>query len=44
MMRDAMAAEERSRRQEVGHSLGMPKLQVQRPEMAKADQARVAGR
>jgi hypothetical protein len=44
MMRDAMAAEERSRRQEAGHSFGMPKLQVQRPEMAKADQARVAGR
>ena len=44
LMRDAMAAEERSRRQEIGHSLGLPRVQVQRPEVAKAAQARVAGR
>lgn len=46
MMRDAMAAEERSRRREAGHSLGLPRVQVQapRPEQAQADQARVAGR
>jgi len=44
MMRDAIAVEERSRRQEAGHSLALPRVQVQRPTMAKADQARVAGR
>ncbi|WP_431270204.1 hypothetical protein [Dankookia sp. P2] len=44
LMRDAMAAEERSRRHEAGHSLGLPRVQVQRPESAKAEQARVAGR
>ncbi|TDH58125.1 hypothetical protein E2C06_34190 [Dankookia rubra] len=44
MMRDAMAAEERSRRQEVGHGAALPRVQVQRPVMAKAEQARIAGR
>jgi hypothetical protein len=44
MMRDAMAAEERSRRQEMGHTPGLPRVQVQRPEVAKAEQARFAGR
>ena len=44
LMRDAMAAEERSRRQEAGHSVALPRVQVQRPEVAKAAQARMAGR
>ena len=44
IMRDAMAVDERARRQEVGHDLGLPRVQVQRPELARADQARVAGR
>ena len=44
MMRDAMAAEERGRRRETGHGRDLPHVQVQRPELAKAEQARVAGR
>ncbi|TCZ63690.1 hypothetical protein [Roseicella aquatilis] len=46
MMRDAVAAEERARRQEAGWSRGLRRtpVQVQRPESDRAAQARVAGR
>jgi hypothetical protein len=44
LMRDAVAAEERARRQEAGHSLGLPRVQVQAPPPDLADQARLAGR
>ncbi|MFC7474158.1 hypothetical protein ACFQS7_07335 [Dankookia sp. GCM10030260] len=45
MMRDAVAAEERSRRQEAGQSRAVPRVRVQpvQPE-APPEQARQAGR
>ena len=46
LMRDAVAQEERTRKQEAGHSRTRPHAQVQavRPTAGQADQARVAGR
>lgn len=45
MMRDAIAAEERARRQEAGWSRGAPRapVQLQRPEADRSSQARIAG-
>jgi hypothetical protein len=45
LMRDAVAMEERSRRQEKGRNLGVPRAQVQAPRKGGGwpPQARVAG-